>query len=865
MKLNRVTLGIGAAAMLCFSSAFAVPLYDVVVAADGSGDYASIQNAIDHAPTGDSPYVIYIRNGVYQEKLDITRPNVYLIGQDRDHTIIQAATANGTLKPNGKKFGTFGSRTVSVDADGFQARSLTIKNSFDYPANQAKKDSDPSKIKSPQAVALLVSNHGDRAEFKDVNLVSYQDTLYVRAGRSFFDESRISGNIDFIFGLGTALIKNSDIVARNRADAAPGEPMGYITAPATNIKNPYGLVFKNCNLKKEKGVPANSYGLGRPWHPTTTFADGRYADPNAIGNSTFINCTMDDHIYGWDKMSGHGKDKQTVWFYPKDSRFWEFGSQGQGAKISDERPQLTQDQAAGYTDQAVLSGWKPVISLAAKSVLKGEVLHNTMAFPAQVTIKDSLGKVVQTQTDSNGLYQANIAGMTAPLLVSVDDHSGQSCLTSSSKRSICAAAVVADVNNDGVTLGNVNPFSDLIVSVLAQNEGLLGPQELTVAKQLPALSHQEWVTANQHFDQAFRSLVSHYGIKGDETLDPVSYSAQYHPVMAALSEQVLHNRGYDTKTGLAKGTTLTDLAFKPLISLDKNPIYYLNRDQLTTTEQRLADAKTRIFIVGDSTASYYEPDVFPRTGWGQAFNALLNNNPNVMVVNAARSGRSSRDYINGRWLSFLEPRVKPGDYLFIQFSHNDEKCDGSKAGRGPIDVANLCTYPNNAKGEPQYPAGHPEMSLQVNLEKYLAFAKEHQMHPVFLTSLPRANKKGLPLNPVQHMTKQNSRNGFAFVGSYTDTVKQTAEKNGVPLIDIQKQMIDFADQSGDWKALWLAINPDKYPYYAGRSGSLTKPDTTHFQLRGANVVAHTVLQDIQTQPQLKPLANLIGTDTTTTR
>lgn len=51
-----------------------------------------------------------------------------------------------------------------------------------------------------------------------------------------------------------------------------------------------------------------SYGLGRPWHPTTTFEDGRYADPNAIGQTVFLNTSMDDHIYGWDKMSG--KDKQ---------------------------------------------------------------------------------------------------------------------------------------------------------------------------------------------------------------------------------------------------------------------------------------------------------------------------------------------------------------------------------------------------------------------------------------------------------------------------------------------------------------------------------------------------------------------------
>ncbi|MDT9694187.1 hypothetical protein Q5762_38830, partial [Streptomyces sp. P9(2023)] len=84
----------------------------------------------------------------------------------------------------------------------------------------------------------------------------------------------------------------------------------------------FGLVFKDCRLKKETDVPAKSYALGRPWHPTTTFADGRYADPNAVGHAVFINCEMDDHIYGWDKMSGKDIDQQTIWFYPEDSRFW---------------------------------------------------------------------------------------------------------------------------------------------------------------------------------------------------------------------------------------------------------------------------------------------------------------------------------------------------------------------------------------------------------------------------------------------------------------------------------------------------------------------------------------------------------------
>ncbi|MBF9003228.1 pectinesterase family protein [Vibrio nitrifigilis] len=858
MKLNRVTLACCSSALFYFSSANALPLYNVSVAADGSADYSSIQAALDNAPNDQSDYVVYIHDGVYHEKLNITRPNTYLIGQNRDKTIITATTANGMLQPNGKKFGTFGSRTVAIDADGVKIRSLTIANGFDFNANQAKSDQDQSKVKNTQAVALLVSNHADKAELKDVNLVGYQDTLYLRAGRSFIDQSQISGNIDFIFGLGTALIKDSNIVARNRNDVAAGEPYGYITAPATNINDPFGIVFKHCRLTKESGVPANSYGLGRPWHPTTTFKDGRYADPNAVGNTTFINCDMDDHIYGWDKMSGHDKNNHTIWFYPQQSRFWEFGNRGPGAKVATARPQLTTRQAKAYSDEQVLSGWQPDISLARHSLLQGEVLHRSMVFPAQVTVKDSLGKTITTTTDQKGHYRVSVKGMTAPLLVNVDDHSGESCLTSVKRRSMCVAALVVKAKNGGTTTGNVNPFSDLIVSVMAHQAGLLGPQELVAAKTIPAMAKNTWVTANQHFDHAFANILGHYGLDAKEEWDPVSYSSLYHPLMADLASQVLHNRGYDTKTGLAKGTTLTDLAFKPIISLDSNPIYYLSYNQLSDTQQAVKSKDTRVFIVGDSTASYYEPDAFPRTGWGQAFHALVGDNGKVMVVNAARSGRSSKDYINGRWLSLLEPLVKPGDYLFIQFSHNDEKCDGSKPGRGPLDVANLCTYPNNARGEPQFPVGHPEMSLQHELEQYIAFARQHKMHPVFLTSLPRAKManghNGLPLNPIQHVTKQNTRHGYAFVGSYTDTVKQTAQRYDVPLIDIQKQMIAIANKEGNWKSMWLAVNTDKYPYYVGRTGRFDKPDTTHFQLRGATMAAEQVLKDIKQQPELKALA-----------
>ncbi len=855
--------GLALSAILYLSTTNATPLYDVKVSGDGSADYTSIQQAIDKAPNSNQPYVIYIKNGVYNEKLHITRPNIYLIGEDRDKTIITATTANSMLDDNGKKFGTFGSRTVSVDAKDFSARSLTIENGFDFPANQAKSKDDPSRQKGTQAVALLVSHNGDQAQFKDVSLTSYQDTLYLRAGRSYFDNSRISGTVDFIFGHGTALIENSDIVARYRDDVKTGDSFGYITAPATDIQSPYGLVFKHCQLIKEQNVPANSYGLGRPWHPTTQFSDGRYADPNAIGHSAFINCQIDDHIYGWDKMSGKDINDEKIWFHPQDSRFWEFANQGKGTNHSKHRPQLTAEQTHQYSTENVLSGWLPDISLGEKSTLQGQVTHANMAFPALITIKDSLGQTLHIETDKKGQYQASIAGMTAPILVSADDRSGESCLLSEQKRSVCAAALVVDVNNNDITLGHINPFSDVIVSSLAAQEGIDGPQLLVEQQKLPALSHQAWQQANTDFVQNFQAVVKAHGLSSKPEWNPVSYDAAYQVVMTEMVSQVIHNRGYNTRTGQASKTDLNDLAFRPIIGLQTIAQYQLSDNQLADTAKSISQAKTRLFIVGDSTASNYPQDVFPRMGWGQAFASKVNND-DFVVVNAARSGRSSRDFINARWFSMMASMVKPGDYLFIQFSHNDEKCNGANGERGPIDVANLCTYPNSAEGKPQFPADKPEYSLQHSLERYLSFAKQNQVQPVLLTSVPRActasNKPGTPITDQQHFTKQNSKNGYQFFGSYTDTVRQTAAANQVPLLDMQTRVMDTANskQKGEWQDLWLVVDADKYPYYQGKSGTAKKPDVTHFQQQGAEMVAELVLEEIKAQPALLTLSQKLA-------
>ncbi|WP_346838679.1 pectinesterase family protein [Microbulbifer sp. SAOS-129_SWC] len=356
------------ALLLTTRLALAAPEYSALVdpaAKRTANVYHSIAAALAQAPVkGERPYVIYVRNGRYREKLTVDKPNITLLGESRAGTVISYDAFAGEIMPgSAEKWGTFRSATLTVLAPGFRAEDLTIENDFDFLGNDALDKMATEKVGGTQAVALAINGAADRSAFRNVKLSGYQDTLYSNSGRSYFLNSVIQGNVDFIFGAGTVLFERSDII--NRARARQMETTGYVTAPSTDIGNPYGLVFLHCRLLKEPGVPAGSVPLGRPWHPTTTFDNGRYADPNAIGASVFIDTYMDDHIAsdGWASMRGTSRDgtKRTV-FKPADSRFFEYQSRGPGAAINADRRQLAGDKAALYTRDRVLRGWEPAFA-----------------------------------------------------------------------------------------------------------------------------------------------------------------------------------------------------------------------------------------------------------------------------------------------------------------------------------------------------------------------------------------------------------------------------------------------------------------------------------------------------------------------
>lgn len=325
------------------------------VAADGTGDYYSIQRAIDVAPSTGA--VISVAPGVYHENLHITKPNIILRSpyKDASKTIVvankNAGSAGGDVK----------SATVQVSANNFLAENMTFENNYD--------ESHPKMPEGSQALALGVT--GDRDIFYNVRLIGQQDTLFAGSkgcmgtgagrtctpARQYFDHCYIAGNFDFIFGDGKTVFDHCTIHSRKLHQ-------GFITAQSkSHPKQDSGFVFHNCRLTAAPGVQ-NVY-LGRPWRPYATVV--------------YLNTWMGKQIApaGWHVWQNGAPAIWRQW--PKvplhtlsTAFFAEYHSTGPGANPSKREPyakQLTEKQAQKFEPQNFLrgsDGWNPIAVLRKK-------------------------------------------------------------------------------------------------------------------------------------------------------------------------------------------------------------------------------------------------------------------------------------------------------------------------------------------------------------------------------------------------------------------------------------------------------------------------------------------------------------------
>lgn len=228
------------------------------VAADGSGDFSTLQGALDFIPGGNTtPVRLNLRNGTYEEIINYgSRHNITLVGQSRDLTVVEYPN-NNTLNP-----GTSARISYYAKGNDLAIANLTINNSTPYGGGQAE----------------ALRSDGARNVFIGSTINSHQDTLLLGAG-NYFQDCLIQGDTDFVWGGGTALFKNCELRCLNGGD---------LTQARTPL-NKFGFVFVDCSVTRPAGS-SFSYTLGRNSANATTY-----------GNAAFISCRMDTHIStaGW--------------------------------------------------------------------------------------------------------------------------------------------------------------------------------------------------------------------------------------------------------------------------------------------------------------------------------------------------------------------------------------------------------------------------------------------------------------------------------------------------------------------------------------------------------------------------------------
>lgn len=498
----------------------------------------------------------------------------------------------------------------------------------------------------------------------------------------------------------------------------------------------------------------------------------------------------------------------------------------------------------------------------ASLVLTGTVAQQQTWRSAEVTVVDSKGNRRIAETDHEGVYRFVTSGLTPPLLVSaIAAGENHNCTRHDSIRAQCMASLVLTLEGGKANVANVNPLTDRIVSDVAVAQGFPGPQQWVNEAIARVEDEQTVVTALQHLRDGFGSALRDAGVEGAESFDPVSWPLEQHVRIAPVLALINHNRNYHNDTGETGHTVLTDSDFRPIVGLFAEGAYEpLDYASASAAKEAIANADIRVFIVGDSTAANYEQLRQPRAGWGQVFQQTFRDDASVKVVNGGRAGRSSRDYYHGGWFGQLASLIRKGDVVIIHHGHNDQNCNAARPVRGAADVANLCTYPNDEQGRPQFPQDRPELSFQHSLERYIRIARERGAQPVLMTPTTRVltldREQGTPV-AHNHLTRQNAEQGYAFVGDYPATIRQLAAQEQVPLIDIEQQTIDFINAlpADEWKQYLLVVDPAVNDYYANNmSGSTTNPDTTHFQQAGAEVVAKMVADGIRQQASLQKLA-----------
>ena len=258
----------------------------LTVSKDGSGDYTTVQAAIDAVAEGETA-TIMVKAGTYEGMVKVglrTKPStkcISLIGEGMDKTIITAANGKNNIG-SGKDVRDYA--TLAVFAPDFYAQDICIQNTGGKAAGQA----------------LALHMDGDRSTFYRCKITGYQDTHRTKKGvRSYYKECVIEGATDYIYAGGTCWFEHCTLnCVAGGYITAPEDITYYTTASDGTTKIWLGFIFNECTVTKASGVSDKSVSLGRCWGAEKC-------------GSMFLNCQLNNIIKaaGWETMGGNDGTK----------------------------------------------------------------------------------------------------------------------------------------------------------------------------------------------------------------------------------------------------------------------------------------------------------------------------------------------------------------------------------------------------------------------------------------------------------------------------------------------------------------------------------------------------------------------------
>jgi lysophospholipase L1-like esterase len=211
--------------------------------------------------------------------------------------------------------------------------------------------------------------------------------------------------------------------------------------------------------------------------------------------------------------------------------------------------------------------------------------------------------------------------------------------------------------------------------------------------------------------------------------------------------------------------------------------------------------KIRVWMAGDSTMSIKEVKAYPETGWGMPFAYFFDST--VTVENRARNGRSTKTFITEKRWQDIAGNLQEGDYVLIQFGHNDE-------------VKEKASYTT------------PD-SFKINLSRFVTETRNKKGNPILLTPVARRQ-----FDSTGHIKETHEQ--------YSNLVRAVAKELDVPLIDMDRKSQELLQQFGpeNSKLLFMQLQPGEHPNYPNG-----KNDNTHFNELGARLMAQLVLREIK--------------------